>query len=494
MDALFRSGTAHPSGWRRMPAIAGEAMVATSHPLATRAGLAALAEGGNAVDAALAAAAMLTVAEPTDNGPGGDAFALVWFDGGLHGLNGSGRSPAVLDESRVDEFGSRSVTVPGAVRAWGDLAERFGRRGLDVALAPAIDAAERGVVCTARIASKWARAARAPWRAPRPGERYRLPGLERTLRLIAEHGPDALYEGELARAIAEATWLSEADLAGHRSEWVQPLRYRFRGVEVCELPPNGQGAAALLALGIYSGAESGLHMQIEAMKLALSDTYAVVHDGPLPEDFLSPDRLATRRALLQSEAAVDPPAYAAPRGGTTYLCVVDADGNAVSLIQSIFESFGSGVVPSGTGMALHNRASGFSNDPGHPNALGPAKRPFHTIIPGLLLEGGDLLGPFGVMGGAMQAQGHFQVVERLVDQCEDPQAALDAPRWRVGAGRLVELEPGLWGDEERLRGLGHDVRRAESPHPFGVGQAILRLDGALVGGSDGRGDGYAAGF
>ena len=493
-DTLFRPDTAHASGWRRMPAIAGEAMVATSHPLATRVGLAALAEGGNAVDAALAAAAMLTVAEPTDNGVGGDAFALVWFDGRLHGLNGSGRSPAALDELRVDDLGPRSVTVPGAVRAWGDLAERFGRRGLDAALAPAVDAAERGVVCTARIASKWARADGAPWPAPRLGERYRVPGLERTLRSIAEQGPDALYRGELASAIAAATWLSEADLACHGSEWVQPLRFAFRGVEVCELPPNGQGAAALLALGIYAGVEPGLHMQIEAMKLALSDAYAVVSDGPLPEDFLAPDRLAARRALLRSEAAVDPPGYAAPRGGTTYLCVVDADGNAVSLIQSIYESFGSRVVPPGTGIALHNRAAGFSNDPGHPNALGPAKRPFHTIIPGLLLEGGDLLGPFGVMGGAMQAQGHFQVVERLVDRGDDPQAALDAPRWRVGAGRLVELEPGLWGDEERLRSLGHDARRAETPHPFGVGQAILRLDRALVGGSDGRGDGYTAGF
>jgi gamma-glutamyltranspeptidase/glutathione hydrolase len=477
-----------------MPAIAGEAMVATSHPLATQAGLAMLTRGGNAVDAALAAAGVLTVAEPTENGPGGDAFALVWHDGELRGLNGSGRSPAVLDEPRLDVTGPRSVTVPGAVRAWADLAERFGRFGLDVVLAPAVDLAERGLVCSARIADKWARAQRAPWPAPGVGGRYRLPGLERTLRLIAEDGADAFYGGELAAAIAEATWLSEPDLAAHRSEWVEPLRLDYRGVEVCELPPNGQGAAALLALALYDGLEPGLHMQIEATKLALADVYSVVHDGRLPGDFLAPGRLAARRALLRADAAIDPPPYAAPRGGTTYLCAVDSDGNAVSLIQSVYESFGSGVVPVGTGIVLHNRAACFTTEPGHPNALGPAKRPLHTIIPGMLLEGGDLLGPFGVMGGAMQPQGHVQVVGRLVDHGDDPQAALDAPRWRVREGRLLELEPGLWRDEEQLRGLGHDVRRAESPHGFGVGQMVLRLDDALVGGSDGRGDGYAAGF
>ena len=385
------------------------------------------------------------------------------------------------------------MTVPGAVRAWGDLAARFGRLGLDAALAPAIDLAGRGVACSARIADKWSRVERPPWPAPRAGERFRLPGLDGTLRSIAELGPDALYHGDLAAAIAAATWLSEDDLAAHRSEWVEPLRFDYRGVEVCELPPNGQGAAALLALALYDGLEPGLHMQVEAMKLALSDAHAVVHDGPLPDDFLAADRLLSRRSMLRSDAAIDPPSYTPPRGGTTYLCVVDGDGCAVSLIQSIYESFGSGVVPDGTGMALQNRAACFSPDPAHPNALGPSKRPFHTIIPGMLLEGGDLLGPFGVMGGAMQPQGHFQVVVRLVDHGDDPQAALDAPRWRVEEGRTVELEPGLWRDEDHLRALGHDVRRAEHQHPFGVGQAILRVDGALVGGSDGRGDGYAAG-
>jgi len=494
LDALFRAGTATPSGWRRMPAIASEAMVATSHPLATRAGLRALEQGGNAVDAALAAAAVLTVAEPTDNGPGGDAFALVWHEGRLYGLNGSGRSPALVDELRVDEAGPRSVTVPGAVRAWADLAERFGRLGLDAALAPAADVAARGLACTARIADKWARAAHAPWPAPRLGAHYRLPELGVTLRRVAEDGPDAFYGGAIASAIASACWLSEDDLAAHRSEWVEPLRYDYRGVEVCELPPNGQGAAALLALALYDGLEPGLHAQIEAMKLALADVYAYVADEPLPEFLLEARHLAERRALVQSDVALDPGVSVPPSGGTTYLCAVDGDGTAVSLIQSVFGPFGSGVVAPGTGVVLQNRAAGFVAAAGHPNRIEAAKRPFHTIIPGMLVERGEMLGPFGVMGGRMQPQGHFQLALRLIEGADDPQAALDSPRWRVDVGRRLALEPGLWREEGRLRSLGHDVARADVQHSFGVGQAILRLGDALIGGSDGRGDGYAAGF
>jgi gamma-glutamyltranspeptidase/glutathione hydrolase len=494
LQALFKPGSAIPSGWRRMPAIAAEAMVATSHPLATRAGLRALDRGGNAVDAALAAAAVLTVAEPTENGLGGDAFAIVWHEGTLHGLNGSGRAPAELDGTHVDAAGPRSVTVPGAVRAWADLCERFSRLGLDDALAPAVDVAEHGLACTARIADKWSRADLAPWSAPAAGDRYRLPDLAETLRRIAEDGPDVFYGGRIASAIASACWLSEGDLSAHRSEWVEPLRYDYRGVDVCELPPNGQGAAALIALALYDGLEPVLHSQLEAMKLALADVHAHVCDGPLPEQLLDPEHLAQRRALVRSDDALVPSASALPRGGTTYLCAVDGDGTAVSLIQSVYGSFGSGVLVPGTGVVLQNRAAGFSEQEGHPNQLRPGRRPFHTIIPGMLLENDRLFGPFGVMGGAMQAQGHFQVVRRLVDEGLDPQAALDAPRWRVGEGRLVELEPGLWDQAERLRELGHDVRPAESPHPFGVGQVILRLGDALIGGSDGRGDGYAAGI
>jgi gamma-glutamyltranspeptidase/glutathione hydrolase len=492
LPALFRPGAAHASGWRRMPAVAGEAMIATSHPLASAAGIEAFRAGGNAVDAALAAAVALAVAEPTDNGLGGDAFALVWHDGRLHGLNGSGRSPRRLDDLRVDVAGPRSVTVPGAVRAWADLAERFGRFGLERAIGRGADLAARGVACTARIADKWSRAPSPPFPAPSLGERFVIPDLEETLRRLAAEGPDGFYGGQTARAIAGSCWLDEDDLENHRSEWVEPLRYDYRGVEVCELPPNGQGAAALVALALYDGLAPGLHSQIEAMKLALADAHAHFADGPFPDVLLEPGHLAARRALVRAEGALEPPSSMLPRGGTTYLCAVDADGTAISLIQSIYGTFGSGVVAPGTGVVLQNRAAGFVEDPGHPNRLAPARRPFHTIIPGMLLEAGRLLGPFGVMGGPMQPQGHMQVVLRLVDHGDDPQAALDAPRWRVDGGLEVQLEPGLWDAEEQLAALGHRARRGTVVHDFGVGQVILRLGDALVGGSDGRGDGYAA--
>ncbi|HEU0336833.1 MAG TPA: gamma-glutamyltransferase [Gaiellaceae bacterium] len=494
LDGLFRPATAPSSGWRRMPAVAGEAMVATSHPLASRAGLRALERGGNAVDAALAAAAVLTVAEPTENGPGGDAFAIVWHDGRLHGLNGSGRSPAVLDGERVDADGPRSVTVPGAVRAWADLAERFSSLGLEAALLPAAELAEGGLACTARIADKWRRAVHRPWPAPGLGVRYRLPELAATLRRIAAGGPDAFYEGPTAAAIASASWLSEDDLVAHRSEWVEPLRWSYGGVEVCELPPNGQGAAALIALGVYDGLDPGLHGQVESMKLALADAYAHVADGPLPPGLLEPEHLAARRALVRPDGALEAIPTAVPAGGTTYLCAADGEGTAISLIQSLYHSFGSGVVAPGTGVALQNRAACFVEDEGHPNRLAPGRRPFHTIIPGFLVRDGGLLGPFGVMGGAMQAQGHFQLVLRLVDDGLDPQAALDAARWRVEPGGAVALEPGLAGEADALRGLGHDVHVPDSPHGFGVGQAILRHGDAWIAGSDPRGDGYAAGL
>ena len=420
-------------------------------PARDRGGARGLEEGGNAVDAALAAAAVLTVAEPTDNGVGGDAFALVWHEGTLHGLNGSGRSPRVLDGGGVAVLGPRSVTVPGAVRAWADLAERFGRLGLERPLARAAELAARGVACTARIADKWAQALDAPFPAPRLGERFVIPGLARTLERIAAEGPAALYEGEVAAAIAAASWLDEQDLAEHRSEWVEPLRYDYRGVEVCELPPNGQGAAALVALALYDGLPPGLHSQVEAMKLALADAHAYVADAPLPPELLEPSHLARRRSLVSPDHALDPEPSLVPRGGTTYLCAVDADGTAISLIQSVYGSFGSRVVAADTGVVLQNRAAGFVEEDGHPNRLAPARRPFHTIIPGMLLEGGALLGPFGVMGGPMQPQGHLQVVLRLVDHGDDPQAALDAPRWRVDAGAPGAARVGSLARRARAR-------------------------------------------
>src|SRR5205807_2424747 len=289
--------------------------------------------------------------------------------------------------------------VPGAVAAWSDLAARFGRLGLDRCLAPAIDLAESGVAATPRIAQLWRLAeheGRAPFRTPALGSVYRLPELAGTLRRIADDGPGAFYTGPVAEAIAAASWLSAEGLAVHRSGWAVALRIGYRGLEVCELPPNGQGAAALVALGLLdSVAEPALHELVEAVRLGLTDAYTHVADEPLPAFVLDPVRLATLRS------------------STTYLCCVDEDRNAVSFIQSLAEHFGSGVVAGETGVVLHNRGAGFVEEPGHPNELRPARRPFHTIIPGMLLEAGRLAGPFGVMGGPMQAQGHVQLVHRL---------------------------------------------------------------------------------
>ena len=479
----------------KRPTILREAMVATSHPLATSAGVRALDRGGNAVDAALAAAAILCVAEPGHTGIGGDLFAQLWWEGELVGLNGSGRSPAELPENAVaEESGPRSVTVPGAVRAWADLAERFARNGLDTALAGAIDAAERGVAAAERVALHWATTDRAPWPAPERGSVYRLPALAATLRRIAADGPDAFYRGPVAEQIAAASWLAESDLAVHASEWVEPLRLAYRGVEVCELPPNGQGAAALIALGLLDGLPDSLHSRVEAMKLALADAHGHVADAPLPPFLLDPEHLARRRELISPGRALDPERSSQPRGGTTYLCAVDGDRNAVSLIQSTYYHWGSGVLAGETGIVLQNRAWGFSDEPGHPNQLQPGRRPFHTIIPGILLREGRLWGPFGVMGGAMQAQGHLQLVHALVDRDLDPQRALDAPRFRVDEGRRVSLEPALAEELGPLRRLGHDAVVAADEHDFGVGQCILVAGEALVGGSDGRGDGAAGGL
>jgi gamma-glutamyltranspeptidase/glutathione hydrolase len=500
-DGLFGRERFARSGFPRMPTVVGGALVATSHPAATRAGVRALEQGGNAVDAALAAAGCLTVCEPTDNGVGGDAFSLVWHDGKLHGLNGSGRSPLRMQERVVDEFGPRSCTVPGAVRAWADLAARFGKLGLDRALAPAIDLAENGVVAGARVAHRWHRAqeqGRSPWAPPDAGTRYTLPDLARSLRLIAEQGPAGLYEGSVAEAIADATWLDVDDLAAHRSEWVAPLRFVHRGLEVCEIPPNGSGCAALMALGIYDELERDdpvgrLHAQIEAMKLAFADARRYVCDGPWPEGLLDPAHLATRRALISGTTAFDHVPSEVPYSNTTYLCVVDEDRDAISHIQSLYQLFGSGVLAGDTGVVLQNRSFGFSPDPEHPNCIAPGKRPFHTIIPGMLLEGGELLGPFGIMGGPMQPQAHLQFVSHLLDGA-DPQSALDAGRFRVQDGREVALEPGLWQYADDLRALGHEPLLDDDVHPFGVGQAILKAGDALVAGSDPRGDGQAAGY
>ncbi|HEY1479953.1 MAG TPA: gamma-glutamyltransferase family protein [Gaiellales bacterium] len=499
---------------RRSSAVAAEAMAATSHPLATRAALRVLEDGGNAVDAAVTAAAVLCVVEPMSTGIGGDLFAIVWDDDAPHGLNASGRSPAGIDPGSLTEIpisGPRSVTVPGAVSGWAALLQRFGSIGLDRCLAPAIDAAERGFAVTPVIAGAWEVLARALTdpearrvfgRAPRVGDVVQLPDLARSLRLLASDGPGALYDGPLGEAICGASWLERSDLAAHAPEWVEPLRLRHRGAEVLELPPNGQGAVALQAMALVEpltprDLADRVHLQAEALKLAFADGYGQISDRPLPDGFLDAAYVAERRALIDRDAARSPGAGALPRGGTVYLCCVDGERRGCSLIQSVYYGFGSGVVAPGTGIALQNRGGSFTLEPGHPNRFAPGTRPFHTIIPGLLVRDGALLGPFGVMGGHFQPQGHLQVVEQLLAEGADPQAALDAPRFRLdleaGAWTLA-LEPPLWPLEGELVRRGHRVLRDPDLGGFGGGQAILVNGASLIGGSEPRKDGYAAGI
>jgi gamma-glutamyltranspeptidase / glutathione hydrolase len=462
----------------RPPVVAAEAMVATSQPLATRAGLRALERGGNAADAALAAAAVLCVTEPMATGIGGDAFALVWDGERLHGLDAAGPAPRSADPvTPVEEHGPRSVTVPGAVAGWAALAERFGRLGLDAVLADAISAAEDGFAVGRVTAAQWTLPP-----LPRPGERMRLPELGATLRGIADEGPDAFYLGDVARAIASCTWLDEDDLGSYRPSWVEPLSLDYRGVTVCELPPPTQGVAALEALGLLDLGVPTLAAQVECARLALEDALANVRDGADVAWLLEEERLRARRA----EAA---PLVGEPPGGTVYLCAVDGDGTAVSFIQSLFAGFGSRVVAPGTGVVLQNRGACFRVS----GAVEPGRRPYQTIIPGMLLRDGRLHGPFGVMGGFIQAQAHLQLVSALVDEGLDPQAALDRPRFRVD-GAAVRLEEGLWERAGELEALGLRVETATGRSEFGGGQAILVDGDTLVGGSDARKDGYAAGF
>jgi len=492
-------------------------MAATSHPLATRAAVRALEAGGTAADACVAAAAVLAVCEPMSTGLGADAFALWWSDGRAEGLNASGRAPAGADPDALGSVparGPRSVTVPGAVAGWATLLERHGRLGLDRALAPAIDAAERGFAVTPVIAGAWAR--RAPLLAgdaelsrtmlpvPQVGEVVRMPDLGGVLRRIAGEGPDALYRGPVADAICAASWLDPEDLTAHRVEWVQPLRVAYRDVEVLELPPNCQGVVALEALGLLDGLgppplahDARVHLTAEALKLAFADAARHVGDAPLPDGYLDPDRLADRRAAIDRERAGSPDPGALPLGGTVYLCAVDQERNACSFIQSLYLGFGAGVGAPGTGIVLQNRGACFTLEPGHPNRLAPGRRPYNTIIPGLLVRDGALWGPFGLMGGHMQPQGHVQVVQALVDDGWDPQATLDAPRFRLDGGPdgwTLALEEGLAPLAAALRERGHRVRVERDPIPFGGGQIVLVEGDALLGASEPRKDGLAVGW
>jgi gamma-glutamyltranspeptidase/glutathione hydrolase len=529
----------NPFPSRRSPVMAVNGVVATSQPLAAQAGLQILREGGNAVDAALATAMALTVLEPTSNGIGSDAFALIWDGQTLHGLNASGRWPAgesaeALREAghaRVPQRGWRSVTVPGAPALWHDLSQRFGRLDPQRLLQPAIDFAENGFAVSPVIATLWQRAmpnftgtgdeALSGWaetfmragETPQPGQIWTSPGHARCLRGLSERGLMDFYTGEVARALASHAartggTLTEDDLAAHRNEWVTPIGVRYGDLDLWEIPPNGQGIAALQALAILDGLPARehaaldperLHLQIEAMKLGFADAYRYVADPALAEvdveGMLDAGYLARRRGMVGERAQAPGPGEL-PRGGTVYLCACDRDGLMVSLIQSNYMGFGSGVVAPELGVSYQNRGHGFDLDADHPNVAAPGKRPRHTIIPAFLTRDGQAVGPFGVMGGEMQPQGHLQVTAGLADHGLNPQAVMDMPRWKWNRGLELELEPGA--DEalvSALRARGHAVSVAADSLGFGRGQMIVRLpSGAYAAGSEPRADGAAVGY
>lgn len=505
--------------------------VATSQPLATLAGMEMFWAGGNAVDAALAMAIALTVVEPTSNGIGSDAFALVW-DGKLHGLNASGRSPKkltlepFLGMERVPACGWLPVTVPGAVSAWALLSKRWGKLPFEQLFEPAIRYAEAGFPVSPVTAAAWRRAEAIflplqgvefePFktvffpgnRAPEAGEVWGSALHAKTLRAIAQSGGESFYRGEIAEAIANFSaatggFLTTADLAVHQADWVEPISTNYRDFTVWEIPPNTQGIAALMALNILEGFDLGqypresgdsYHLQIEAMKLAFADVHRHITDPQHMEvvvEHLLDKAYAAERQQLIKEQAVLLAKPGIPKGGTVYLAAADEE-LMVSFIQSNYEGFGSGILVPGTGIALQNRGVGFSLEAGHPNQLAPAKRSYHTIIPGFLTQNEQPLGSFGVMGGAMQPQGHLQVVVNLVDYGMNPQAALDAPRWRFNSGKQVVLEQSVPHHVAfALAKRGHELEVSTHRGLFGKGQIILRREGVLVAASEPRADGLA---
>ena len=526
---------------RRSTVLARRGMVATSQPLAAMAGVRMLMEGGNAIDAAVAAAAALSVVEPFYTGVGGDLFALIWMDRErrVRSLNGSGRAPgaASIDELRasglteIPYLSPYAVTVPGTVHGWDTLLRAYGSMPLAHILAPAIEYAEEGYPVSDIIAWQWAGAtaqlSRLPsgtelmldGRAPGQGEVIRLPELASTLRAIAEGGPQAFYSGAIAAKIAsfvqtQGGWLSTEDLAAHTSTWDEPISTDYRGVTCWECPPNDQGLAALMALNIAEGFDlkamgfqspDTYHHLIEAMRLAFADALRYIADprkARVPTgELLSKGYASKRRSLVKEDRALNHvvPGHVSAGGDTVYISCIDAQGNACSLINSLYEKFGTGLVVPGTGIALQNRGTLFSLEPGHPNALEPGKRPYHTIIPAMATRGDELWLSFGVMGAFQQPQGHLQVLVNMIDFGLDPQAALNALRFSVQLGGGVAIEEGLLPSSlHDLQRRGHDVFlvRGYDRFIFGGGQVIERdIDsGVLRGGSEPRKDGCAVGW
>ena len=489
-----------------------------------------LAEGGSAVDAAVATAIALTVVEPVSNGIGSDAFAIVWDGRELHGLNASGRSPAAwtpeyFGDKGVPTLGWNSVTVPGAVSAWVELHTKFGKLPFERLFGPAISYARNGFLLSPTIADQWAAqvpAVRVPAGVRRSVHARRPAAVSRrtgqiayhavTLEAIAATKGETFYRGDLAATLeahssANGGAMRAGDLAAHRADWVGTISGDYRGYTVHEIPPNGQGIVALIALGILEQFDMAalpvdsadrVHLQIEAVKLAFADAQAYVSDiehmTVNPQSLLDTDYLRERATLIDRDRA-RPASAGTPRGGTVYLTAADASGAMVSMIQSNYMGFGSGVVVPGTGIALQNRGADFAVQQGHPNQVGPGKRPYHTIIPGFLTKDGAAVMSFGVMGGPMQPQGHVQVVGRIVDHGQNPQAACDGPRFRWAHGLQVCCEPGFPPSTlDELQRRGHQLVTTDDYNQFGSCQAIWRLDDGYLAVSDPRRDGQAAGF
>ena len=516
--------------------VLGRNVVSTSQPLAAQAGLRMLLAGGNAVDAAIAAAMTLTVVEPSGCGIGSDAFAILWDGKELHGLNASGRSPAAWTPEYfqklggIPEKGWNAVTVPGAVSAWVELSRRFGKLPFEQVAQPAIDYARNGFPVSPVIATLWelgsqklgaqpgfAECFMPHGRAMRAGEIFKSEAHARTLELIAKTKGEAFYRGELAQKMAAHSQanggvMTVEDLAAHKADWVGTVSQPFGDSVIHEIPPNGQGIAALMALGMLDELKVGgapldsadsVHLQIEAMKLALADLNEynadMDHMRVKPqEELLNRDYLRERAKLINLQTAGDP-TYGAPKpGGTVYLCAADESGMMVSFIQSNYMGFGSGVVVPGTGISLQNRGCGFTTQAGHANEVGPNKRPSHTIIPAFAMKAdGTPQMAFGVMGGPMQSQGHLQMALRVLRYGQNPQAAADAPRWRVTGGKKVAVEPAFDANVlAELRARGHDitVEEGNGVFAFGGAQMILRDGDHYVAGSDPRKDGQAVGY
>ncbi|MCC6614343.1 MAG: gamma-glutamyltransferase [Anaerolineae bacterium] len=529
---------------RRSMVVASRGMVATSNPLATQAGLNILRMGGNAADAAIACAAMLNVTEPASTGIGGDCFAL-FYDAKtqrLSALNGSGAAPAALTADMLIKQGYKSipdrsvhaVTVPGAAAGWEDLLQRHGRMSLKDVLQDAIYYAREGYPVHPVFGEAWGRTQafllNSPHTqdylpggmSPQVGQCVKLPGLARTLQAVADGGAEAFYTGEIADAIVNTIQalggvMTHDDLKNHRSLWQEPIGADYRGVTIFECPPNGQGLAALLAMSIASGFDLAsldwdsperMHLMVEAMRLAFADARRYIADpetDPAPvEALLDADYVRERRSMIRYDRAMEPPSYGTPLPGsnTVYLSVVDGDGNACSFINSLYMGWGSGIVARDAGFFLQNRGACFTLEPEHPNQLAPGKRPYHTIIPAMALKDGQLWASFGVMGGFMQPQGHFQVVSAMIDDQLNPQETLNRPRWCLEdgtSGSTLALEEGIpVATMARLAEMGHRVRPVSGSGRgvFGDGQ-IIRRDaetGVLFGGSDPRKDGQTAGF